>query len=299
MVMSARRELMEAAMETFPEGIALLGEGNRVVFWNRAAEEISGFPSVEMVGRPAPWALEPLLLHTDVETAGEGCGRPRIQRGVLVHAQHKLGRDLPAILRTLVLRDELGKRIGEAILFHSADGLDCRPHGEILGNRNVEETQAEFEERLEAVFQDLRERGVPLGLLWMRVDQAHELRQTHGTMACEAMLERVERTIANGLRPGEEVGRWGDDEFLVLAHESTPDTLRNHAQVLMGLARTADFRWWGDRTSLTVSVGAAQAEADESLEHILIRAQAAMLASIRAGGNHITLGSGRHGCSPS
>jgi chemotaxis protein MotA len=30
--------------------------------------------------------------------------------------------------------------------------------------------------------------------------------------------------------------------------------------VLAGLARTADFRWWGDRVSLTVSIGAAQAD---------------------------------------
>jgi diguanylate cyclase (GGDEF)-like protein len=118
-------------------------------------------------------------------------------------------------------------------------------------------------------------------------------------MACDAMLDRVERTLANGLRPGEELGRWGDDEFLVLAHEATEETLTNHAQALVGLARTADFRWWGDRVSLTVSMGAVQAEPEETLGQLLDRAQAAMLASIHAGGNHITLGSGRLGCSPS
>ena len=30
-------------------------------------------------------------------------------------------------------------------------------------------------------------------------------------------------------------------------------------KLLAGLARTADFRWWGDRVSLTVSVGVAMA----------------------------------------
>jgi len=29
------------------------------------------------------------------------------------------------------------------------------------------------------------------------------------------------------------------------------------AQALAALARTADFRWWGDRLSITVSIGAA------------------------------------------
>jgi diguanylate cyclase (GGDEF)-like protein len=288
---------MESAMETFPEGIALLGDGGHVMFWNRAAEEISGFPSVEVVGRRAPGELEPLLLHGNVEP--KGTNGPRLQRGILVHGQHKLGHDLPAILRTLVLRDEMGKQIGEAILFHVADGLDCLPHGEIVDDLGVETTQAKFEERVEAVFQEFTEERIPLGLLWVRVDQAHELRKTHGTMACDAMLERVERTMANGLRPGEELGRWGDDEFLVLAHEATAETLAHHAQVLVGLARTTDFRWWGDRVSLTVSVGAAQAQPGETLEQLLERAQTAMVTSMHAGGNHVMLGLGGLGCSPS
>ena len=85
------------------------------------------------------------------------------------------------------------------------------------------------------------------------------MRKTHGAGACEAMLEKIERALANGLRPAEELGRWGEDEFLVISHERTAEMLAAHAQTLAGLARTADFRWWGDRVSLTVSIGAAQA----------------------------------------
>src|SRR5579864_3304755 len=113
------------------------------------------------------------------------------------------------------------------------------------------------------------------------------------------MLEAVERTIANGLRPGEEVGRWGDDEFLVLSHDSSPETLQSHAQTLAGLARTADFHWWGDRVSLTVSVGVAVGERAETLADLLEHAHAAMLDSAHAGGNHVTLASRRQPCSQS
>jgi GGDEF domain-containing protein len=74
--------------------------------------------------------------------------------------------------------------------------------------------------------------------------------------------------------------------------------LAAHAQTLAGLARTADFRWWGDRISLTVSIGAAQAEPSETLPQLLERAQIAMFKSVHAGGNHITA-PGRQGCLPS
>jgi GGDEF domain-containing protein len=77
--------------------------------------------------------------------------------------------------------------------------------------------------------------------------------------------------------------------------------LATHGQALAGLARTADFRWWGDRVSLTVSIGAAQACAqdEEGLAQLLERAQGAMEASIRAGGNCVTSAPGRRECLPS
>ena len=141
--------------------------------------------------------------------------------------------------------------------------------------------------------------GKSFGVLWISVDQAAELRKTHGAGACEAMLEKVERVMINGLRPGEELGRWGDDEFLILSHERTPEMLGTHAQVLAGLARTADFRWWGDRASLTVSIGAAQAEQESSLADLLERAKTAMLNSFHAGGNQTMSAPGRQVCSQS
>jgi GGDEF domain-containing protein len=113
------------------------------------------------------------------------------------------------------------------------------------------------------------------------------------------MFLKVERALAQGLRPGEHLGRWGEDEFLVISHERTTAMLAVHAQMLAGLARTADFRWWGDRVSLTVSIGAAQAESAYSLIDLLERAKAAMFSSFHLGGNHITAAPEGHSCSPS
>jgi diguanylate cyclase (GGDEF)-like protein len=113
------------------------------------------------------------------------------------------------------------------------------------------------------------------------------------------MMEKVVRVLAQGLRPAEELGRWGDDEFLVISHERTPEMLAVHAQSLAGLARTADFRWWGDRVSLTVSIGAAQADHAETLKQLLERAREAMFSSIHAGGNHIVLAPRGQACLPS
>lgn len=305
--MTDRAELLEAALDSLPDGIALLDLERKVVFWNRAAEAITGYAGVELLSRPAPESLQALLVYESWKkeqqpnaasgravSAGPG-------RGSLVQFHHRMGHDLPAMVRILVLRDGMGKRIGSTVLFHPAESLDALPHGESGQSADVEASQTDMEDRLTNVFDDFMRGGLPFGILWITVDQAQELRKTHGKRACESMVEAVQRTLAHGLRPGEEMGRWGEDEFLVLSHERTAEMLIAHAQTLAGLARTADFRWWGDRVSLTASIGAAQVAADESLAQLLFRAQSAMLTSVHAGGNHVTqtLATGGQTCSPS
>jgi diguanylate cyclase (GGDEF)-like protein len=203
------------------------------------------------------------------------------------------------MMRTVVLRDGLGGRIGLEVIFHPAESLDALPHGECAEGSRVGTDPTEFGERLEAAFEDFQQGGESFGVLWITVDQAHEMRKTHGAGTCEAMLGKMEQTLEHGLRPAEEMARWGDDEFLVLSHEHTSQMLATHAQLLAGLARTAEFRWWGDRVSLTVSIGAAQAERTETLASLLERAKGAMFSSFHAGGNHITSAPRGQTCLPS
>ncbi|HEU5351493.1 MAG TPA: diguanylate cyclase [Terracidiphilus sp.] len=284
-----RVELMESVLDSYPEGIALVGIDGQVLFWNHAAESITGFTGIEVVARAVPDALEPILAEPAHQEGSSGDANAHPLRGSIVHAQHRHGDALCTSARTLILRDGLGERIGKAVFFHPAESQDALLRGDVGEGLEPIGSMERLEERMEELFKDFKERNVPLSLLWITVDQAHVLRHTHGLRACEAMLERVERTLANGLRPQEELGRWGDDEFLILSHERRPQALAAFAQHIAGLTRTTDFRWWGDRISLTVSVGAALAEPDETLPLLLERAKSAMLASVHAGGNHMTL----------
>lgn len=297
--MTDRSELVEAALDILPQGIAVVGDEGRVVFWNRAAEAITGYGSAGIVGRPARDALEAMVVGGLESWVGQTNAEARTGRGALLHVRHRLGHDVPAVVQVLVLRDGLGERIGTAALFHPTEALDELPRGECGEGIDVEKSQADLEERIDEVFEDFTQTGVPFGVLWVTVDQAHELRKTHGSRACEAMLEKVARAVRNGLRSTEELGRWGDDEFLVLSHERTAQMLADHAQRLAGMARTADFHWWGDRVSLTVSIGAAQADPAETLAQLLERAHAAMTSSVHEGGNQITLAPGYGACLPS
>jgi diguanylate cyclase (GGDEF)-like protein len=271
-----------------------------VRFWNRVAAVITGYASIELLGRAVPDELKPLLqafpriteqdASTSVALPGpaSGSGRGTHTYAIQAHARHKMGSDFSATARLMVLRDGMGCRIGTAVIFHPADCVDALPLGVTGDENNLQSSREDMKERLEALFQEFTCGGPPFGVLWVTVDQAHALRKTHGACACDAMLQKIERTLAHGLRPAEYMVSWGDDEFLVVCHRRTLAELAAHAQELAGVARTADFRWWGDRASLTVSVGAAQAEPESTLANLLEHAKAAMLISYQAGGNRIT-----------
>jgi diguanylate cyclase (GGDEF)-like protein/PAS domain S-box-containing protein len=289
--MTDRTELLEAAFDNVPEGVSLFDREGAVMFWNQAAQGITGYTAMELQGRPLPEWLEPLLAAGSGKEGSRAPAAAAEGKRSLAQARHKLGHAVPVIARVLVLRNGLGERIGTALLFHPAESLDALPHGELDEGPGAAESRAELEERLQTEFDDFARGGPPLGVLWVSVDQAEELRKTHGVAACNAMLEKIGHALAQGLRPSEEMGRWGDDEFLIVAHERNEGMLAAHSQMLAGLARTADFRWWGDRVSLTVSIGAAQAcnDSTETLAQLLLRAREAMETSNREGGNRATV----------
>ena len=118
--MNDRSELVEAALDVYPEGLALLDPEGRIVFWNRTAETMTGYTGADILGRLIPEALESLTICRDYEMHGEPRNGPQLGRGSLVHAQHKQGHDVPAIARRVILRDGLGERIGTAAVFHPA-----------------------------------------------------------------------------------------------------------------------------------------------------------------------------------
>jgi len=296
--MDDHAQLIESALDCFPDGIALLDAKSLLAFWNKAAEATTGYAGTGMLGRPVPEAIEPLLHWSPAPGAPGLDTAPQSGRGFLVHLCHKQGHELPVMARILELRDGSGGRIGTAVIFHPAESLDALPQGD--GNEaGVAASQADVKDRLAVDFEEFQRGGQAFGVLWITVDQAHDLRKTHGASACESMLEKVIEAVAKGLRPGEKLGRWGDDEFLVLSHERTQEMLTEHAKVLAGQARTAEFRWWGDKVEITVSIGAAQAEREGTLVNLLERAKAAMFTSFHAGGNRITAAPGGQPCSPS
>lgn len=317
--MCDRIGMLEATLDLMDEGVAILDEQSNILFWNKAAAALTGYRSEDVAGRRCPEDL--YRINEEHQTRAGACkrsspvemaagfgwaeaaylGEPLFPAAgpldnsndpmyipTLVSLNHRLGHSVPGMLRKIALRNTCGEPVGATLLFYPVEEMDRLPHGETGEGAGIERSQADMEDRLDAAHHQWETSRMPYGLLWILVDQAQSLRKTHGRDACEAMLRTVEQTLLRQTKPAEVIGRWGCDEFLVLVHERTPQLLIERARRLAGLARTADFRWWGDRVGLTVSVGASQAAEGDSLRSLLQRVRQAMQASEYAGGNHVT-----------
>jgi len=297
--MADHTDILEAALSALEEGIIVLDGESQVLFWNPAATSMTGYAGAEMLGRGLPEGFyridTPHEDHIDGEMTPEDVSQG--ERPVLVNLRHHGGHSLPAMMHRTALRNCLGKHFGTLLRFHTVEEIDSLLHGETsddsVTEHRLEQSQAGMEDRLDEAAREWTSNGVPYGVMWVMVDQAATLRKTHGHDASEAMMSIVEKTLLHALRPTEILGRWGLNEFLVISHERTAEMLHAHGRYLAGLTRTADFRWWGDRVSLTVSIGVAQAETGENLSCLLKSAQKAMVSSQYNGGNRVTSCSAR------
>lgn len=140
-------------------------------------------------------------------------------------------------------------------------------------------------ERLEGERLRRRRRADPLALLLVDVDRLKQVNDSRGHRAGDDVLCRVASGIARACRGGDACGRWGGDEFLVVA----PSTSADGAWALATRIResVADS---GPDAGPSVSIGVAVADAlpaTASVDRLLQAADRALYAAKRAGGDRV------------
>ena len=114
--------LYKAILDNISDGIYVITAQRRIVYWNPAAERITGFPSTEMVGKTC---CETFLRQIDEEGAPSCGGCPgqltladRATHEKNVYFQHRDGYRLPVVLKSAPILGPGGTMVGVAHIFH-------------------------------------------------------------------------------------------------------------------------------------------------------------------------------------
>ena len=285
-------EVFQAVLDGLEQGVYVVDLNRRIVFWNGAAERISGYLRHEVVGRSC---RDDLLVHCDHNGAGlcqkscpltEAMTDGRI-REAKIYLHHRAGHRVLVQVRVIPVRNRQGQVIGAAESFTDVSVLpdtqrhqmNLAAHGCLDGvtdlpNRDysqyhLRELQASFEQY-----------GLPFGILLVEASGMAKLRTTRGEKAVQRMLHALAQTLQSTLRPNDFVGRWSEHQFLAAVTDSDATQLQAIAGRIQDMAQTAEIEWWGDKIHCDVAIGTALAEGGMALETLLERAGQALAAQL-------------------
>lgn len=177
-----------------------------------------------------------------------------------------------AIVKEVLARERMERVMLDRIA-HTDDltGLANRRH--VLGAA---------QKAIERIARDPR----PFSVLLLDVDHFKRVNDLYGHAMGDAVLCAVADALKNEVRAGDDVGRFGGEEFLVLAYDADLE-MAERAADRMRIAIEALTRVGLPR--VTVSVGVATLGGGENLASILARTDAALYRAKHAGRNRVAV----------
>ncbi len=291
----------QKALDILYEGVYVVDRQRKVLYWNKAAEELTGFAAGDVVGKVcAGSALE----HVDEagrSLCGESCPlrtvmSDRQEREGRLYLHHRDGHRVPVLARATPVKDAAGNVRGAIEVFSAVSGgslaLD-RLH-ELremalldpltgLGNRRY--TEQKLGERLE----EMRRYGWPFGVLFVDIDRFKNVNDTHGHDVGDRVLKMVATTLLRSLRPFDFLGRWGGEEFLALLANVDAEQLESVAERSRLLVAHSSVPHKGGDIRVTISIGATPARALDTPQGLVRRADRLLYRSKSSGRNLVTV----------
>jgi len=278
-------EICRSVLESLQVGLCVVDLQKKIIFWSDGAERITGFLRHEVVGRPCAGRT---LVHCD-RSVCDHCGLECPVGAALLNAHaseaeaylhHKEGHQIPVHVWAVPVRDAHGSIIGVVQSFadqHQAEDGEHREDSlknsgcvdEITGIANHVIMQSHLRETL-GTFAELR---VPFGILCLRLEGLDVFRANFGAEAASCMLRMVAHTLELAVWRTDHVGRWTDDQFLVILNGCSGDAVRSVGDRIGRMLANDGIEWWGEKRSLVVSIGNAVSEPNDTSESMLKRAR--------------------------
>jgi len=168
---------------------------------------------------------------------------------------------------------ELEKALAEAQQAAASDALTG-----VLNRRG-------FAEAFEREQARSRRKGGALALALIDLDDFKRLNDTLGHHTGDQALIHLVRVLRAALRPSDVLARFGGEEFVVLLPETSADDARAVVARLQRQLAAAPLSEEDGGVSLAFSAGVVVADAGESLDALIVRADAATYTAKRSGKN--------------
>ncbi len=288
-------------LENLYDGLYIVDRERRIIYWNKAAERLTGYPAEQVLGRGC---ADNLLMHVDVSgcllctgdcplhhAMTEGVGRE-----AEVYVRHRLGYRIPVSVRVGPIRNAQGEIIGAVEIFNDNSSIKAAQEKieqlqqmafldalTQVGNRRY------LQEKLSQHLQEYARHGSSFGVLLVDVDEFKSINDSHGHNAGDTALVSTAKTISGCLRTSDVLGRWGGDEYLAIAPGITREGLQQLAQRCRALVQRSNVVIGGKVLKVTVSVGATLVRQNDTITSVVARADESLYRSKTSGRNRVRI----------
>jgi diguanylate cyclase (GGDEF)-like protein/PAS domain S-box-containing protein len=275
-------------LDSLFDGVYFVDRRRRITYWNRGAENITGYRAEEVIGKNCS---DNLLVHVDdtgKQLCIEGCPLSETLHTLERHEaelylQHKHGHRIPVSVRVAPIVGVDGRAAGAVEVF-----------SDISAKKETERRAVEFENlaysdtltgianrryaemRLGHAIEEVQVFGRRFALLMVDLDNFKVVNDLHGHAMGDALVRSVSQTLQKSTRAENLVARWGGDEFIVLAGDVSETQLGSYAARIRNLVRSSAVVENKLRVSVKAAVGGTMILPTDTIQLVVKRADALM-----------------------
>jgi diguanylate cyclase (GGDEF)-like protein/PAS domain S-box-containing protein len=288
----------ETILGNICEGLYCLDRERRIIFWNRAAELLTGYPSSEVLGRACS---DGILAHIDSwgnELCLNGCPVSTVLQDVrektsaFVFLRHRKGHRVPVNIRVSQIRGSSGVVVGASEIFwpslySSRDQCNIEEwrHAALVDSLTELANRRCIDLELISAVEESRRHNVPFGIIFADIDNFKNVNDKYGHDVGDRVLQMVSRTLSSSIRAYDHIGRWGGEEFLIIAKHLDADKLTYLALKLKALVAKSSILVGGRQIGVTMTMGTAHSAAHESISSMVKQADINLLRGKASGKN--------------
>ncbi len=281
------------------DGVYYVDTERRIMFWNKAAENITGYKEDEIIGECCQCNL---LNHIDRD------GRPLCNLGCPLYAtiidgkqrkdevflRHKDGHRIPihvnifpvieddAIMGAIEIFTPSSPIVYDDTLIENLSNLAMNDELTGLANRRKMESYLEYR------FCELKRFNRKFCVVFLDIDDFSKFNDTYGHKVGDIVLKNVAKSISRSMRRDDLFGRWGGEEFIGVFEIKNDYEATLVAEKIRLLVVGTEIPYQDTRLSVTGSLGVTLAREDDTIESVTKRVDALMYQSKQKNKNCIT-----------
>jgi diguanylate cyclase (GGDEF)-like protein/PAS domain S-box-containing protein len=288
----------KGVLDHVADGVFFVDINRKILYWNKAAELITGYPAEEVVGKQCPESGLDDIDDTGTKLCDTLC--PVLEATKTgqkveskVWAKNKGGQRIHLTVRALPLLDTESKNLGAIAVFTDltiSDKLEATLN--LIAELTIQDMLTNVYNRRylsEVLLKQiaLKKRGqISFGLIMLDIDRFKRINESYGEQVGNEILCQIATLLNVSVRLPDLVARWGGEEFLILAYT---DSMLGCKQLAERLRQVVELHKFPIEDKITASFGCTFVKGDDTFEKLVDRTEKALLRAKEMGRNRVAM----------